>query len=84
MVLRSRTSARSRAARIESESIVHSGAYPRELFELLGAGVVFQITADGASQAIIGSRLHIAPDGTVTLLTGKMELGQGCRTLLSE
>jgi CO/xanthine dehydrogenase Mo-binding subunit len=56
----------------------------RELFELLGAGIVFQFVAEGAEPRALGSRLHIAPDGAVTLLTGKVEIGQGCRTLLAQ
>jgi len=56
----------------------------RELFELLGAGVVFDITLEAAGQPILATRLHFAPDGKVTLLTGKVELGQGSRTLLTQ
>lgn len=56
----------------------------RELLELLGAGVVFNITLEAAGQPILATRLHFGPDGVVTLLTGKVELGQGSRTLLTQ
>src|SRR6266542_2258817 len=56
----------------------------RELFELLGAGLVLPLVTAGAGSKPLGSRLHIAPDGMVTLLTGKVEIGQGCRTLLAQ
>ena len=62
----------------------NSGPNRRELFECLGAGVVFQAVLEGAGKPVLASRLHIAPDGAVTLLTGKVELGQGCRTLLTQ
>lgn len=56
----------------------------RQLFEVLGAGLLVQPVLEGAAPAKLASRLHIAPDGAVTLLTGKVELGQGCRTLLTQ
>jgi isoquinoline 1-oxidoreductase len=56
----------------------------REALELLGAGTIFTIVVEGAPQPAIGGRLHIASDGTTTLLTGKVEIGQGCRTLLTQ
>ena len=57
----------------------------RQLFEALGAGAVFQFTlhAQPATRTL-GARLHFAPDGTVTLLTGKVDIGQGSRTLLTQ
>jgi isoquinoline 1-oxidoreductase len=46
--------------------------------------VVFQFVAKGAPGMRLGARLRIADDGAVTLLTGKVELGQGARTLLTQ
>ena len=53
----------------------------RQLFETLGAGALFQLRLSGQ---VIGARLHFADDGTVTLLTGKVDIGQGSRTLLTQ
>ena len=53
----------------------------RQLFEALGAGVLFQFTLRAQT---LGARLHFADDGTVTLLTGKVDIGQGSRTLLTQ
>jgi isoquinoline 1-oxidoreductase len=55
----------------------------RELLELLGAGVTVPWVVDAAGQPV-AARLHMAADGAVTLLTGKVEIGQGCRTLLTQ
>lgn len=53
--------------------------------EWLGAvGVTFAVTIEAAGRPVLGARLEFAPDGIVTLLTGKVELGQGSRTLLSQ
>jgi isoquinoline 1-oxidoreductase len=49
---------------------------------LLGFGLVCTVTTAVASQ--VASRLHIAQDGRVTLLTGKVDFGQGSRTLLTK
>jgi isoquinoline 1-oxidoreductase len=56
----------------------------REWIGLLGAGVTFRIVVDAAGGEQLGARLHIAPDGRVALYTGKVEAGQGCRTLLTQ
>ncbi len=61
-----------------------TGSTRRELLELAGAGLLIQPVLEGAAGGALGSRLHIAPDGTVTLFTGKAELGQGPRTLLAQ
>src|SRR5438477_4169182 len=34
----------------------------------------------GAQSTPLSARLHIAPDGTITVLSGKVEGGQGART----
>ncbi|HBY60455.1 MAG TPA: isoquinoline 1-oxidoreductase [Solibacterales bacterium] len=54
----------------------------RELFGVLGAGVLF--TYQGSAQDTAGTRLHFGDDGAVTLLTSKVEMGQGPRTLLTQ
>ncbi|MCH7825566.1 MAG: xanthine dehydrogenase family protein molybdopterin-binding subunit [Acidobacteria bacterium] len=72
----------------------------RDLFRVLGGGVAVALVsrgaiafqesgggqqgADGDMPQDIGSWLHIAADGTVTVLTGKVEVGQNSRTSLSQ
>jgi nicotinate dehydrogenase subunit B len=68
----------------------------RELFKLLGAGLVVGVCArtglaqeSGRAQgeAIpqdLDSWLHIAGDGRITVLTGKVEMGQNIRTSLAQ
>jgi isoquinoline 1-oxidoreductase len=62
----------------------------REAAKRLGAGVLFTFTASrlGADESkdepLLTSRLHVAEDGTVTVLTGKVEIGQGIRTTLAQ
>ncbi len=61
----------------------------REFLEIVGAGLVIATTAPaGVSQRATGNgnleaRLHIGEDGTITVLTGKVEEGQGPRTELT-
>src|ERR1700730_12948620 len=38
----------------------------------------------GGRVANIGARLHIAKDGTITVMTGKVECGQGARAELTQ
>ncbi len=60
----------------------------REAMAALGAGVFFVFTAPVPAQAqtqtkdALSTRFHINSLNIVTLLTGKVELGQGVRTLL--
>ena len=68
----------------------------RDLFKLLGAGLVVGVTARGLpaqesgraqSQHVpedLDSWLHIASDGKVTVFTGKVEIGQNIRTSLTQ
>jgi CO/xanthine dehydrogenase Mo-binding subunit len=59
----------------------------RDLWKLLGAGVllVFTELLDAAPEAApLSTRLHVSAAGTVTLLTGKVEIGQGSRTELTQ
>src|ERR1700681_2338904 len=72
----------------------------RDLFKLLGAGLLFVLFFDGeaiaqesgrtqgfradARPAELAAWLHIAEDGTVTIYTGKVEVGQNARTALTQ
>ncbi len=66
----------------------------REALLRLGAGAIFVITATKGEadeervgprkQPLLTSRFHVGDDGVVTLLTGKVECGQGIRTTLAQ
>lgn len=66
----------------------------RRVLARLGAGALFIYTAgsvDGdeeknssRKQVLLRSRLHVSPEGIVTVLTGKVECGQGIRTTLTQ
>ena len=61
----------------------------REVAKRLGAGMLLTFTfktsaAENGSSDLLRSRLHIADNGTITLLTGKVEIGQGIRTTLAQ
>lgn len=66
----------------------------REVARRLGAGVLLLFTpyrlradeekAGPQKHPLLSSRLHVADDETVTLLTGKVECGQGIRTSLTQ
>jgi nicotinate dehydrogenase subunit B len=49
-----------------------------------GGAFALDVAVECAGRPPVSSRFEFAPDGTVTLLTGKCELGQGCRTLLTQ
>lgn len=55
----------------------------RQALAALGSGIffVFSAPAQPATEPVT-TRFHLAADGAITLLTGKIELGQGARTLL--
>jgi len=57
----------------------------RRWLQSLGAATVFQIVAEAqpGGTRLVG-RVHLNPDGTVTLFTGKVDIGQGSRTLLTQ
>ena len=63
----------------------------REFFEIAGAGLLLVAAAapseaqrgGGGSSGPLETRLHIAEDGFITILTGKVEEGQGARTELA-
>jgi isoquinoline 1-oxidoreductase len=48
------------------------------------SGALFQISAEAAGRPVLGARLQFSKDGSVTLFTGKVDVGQGCRTLLTQ
>ena len=70
----------------------------REFVELVGAGLLITVAGGaalgqrrggrggfgGGRPLAIAARLHIAPDGTITVLTGKVEVGQGSRAELTQ
>jgi CO/xanthine dehydrogenase Mo-binding subunit len=66
----------------------------REFLELVGAGLMILVLAPEAegqrrggfgapANTTLGARLHIGENGAITLLTGKIEEGQGARTELA-
>ena len=61
----------------------------RSFIQLLGAGLLITVT-EGVSvgrrqQSItVAARLHINKDGTITVMTGKVEEGQGSRAQLTQ
>ena len=66
----------------------------RQVLARLGAGALFIYTAGSVNgdeekngirkQVLLTSRLHVSPEGIVTVLTGKVECGQGIRTTLTQ
>jgi isoquinoline 1-oxidoreductase len=66
----------------------------RDFVKSLGAGLLLVATvpalgAQGRGRreqapATIDTRLHIAEDGTITVMTGKVEMGQGARAQLTQ
>jgi nicotinate dehydrogenase subunit B len=61
----------------------------RDAARVLGAGVLFTFTskpqaAEGTGKGLLRSRIHVADDGSITVLTGKVEIGQGIRTTLAQ
>src|SRR5665811_2148707 len=61
----------------------------REFLEIAGAGLLIVATAPisdaqrGGGAGTLETRLHIGEDGVITILTGKVEEGQGALTELS-
>jgi isoquinoline 1-oxidoreductase len=64
----------------------------REAAKRLQAGILFLFTfrkgaagqSTQATNSLLSSRLHVGEDGTITVLTGKVECGQGIRTTLTQ
>ena len=59
----------------------------REFFEIAGAGLLVVASAPRSEAqrggGTLEARLHIAEDGSISLLTGKIEEGQGALTELT-
>lgn len=69
----------------------------REFIAVLGAGILVSVSGSvglaqdrsrrgrrgGSRQDSIDDRLHIGTDGVITVLTGKVEVGQGSRTQIT-
>jgi isoquinoline 1-oxidoreductase len=63
----------------------------REFVAIVGAGILVTMTTRvslaqdrrSSSSSTVGQRLHIGTDGTITVLTGKVEVGQGSRTQIT-
>src|SRR5690606_28781264 len=68
----------------------------REFVQILGAGMVIAVSSSrtasaqrrggrgGQSSETIAERFHIGEDGMITVLTSKVEVGQGSRTQLTQ
>jgi isoquinoline 1-oxidoreductase len=67
----------------------------RRFTQLLGAGLVVTVLADvadaqrrggrgGERRGVISARIHIGTNGRITVLTGKIEMGQGARAELTQ
>jgi isoquinoline 1-oxidoreductase subunit beta len=73
------------------------GINRRRFVQVLGAGLVIAVSGGpaaaqdrgargdrGGGPRPVATRIHIASDGAVTVLTGKIEMGQGARTELAQ
>jgi isoquinoline 1-oxidoreductase len=71
------------------------GLSRRSFVKVLGAGLLLAMTVPAIAQESgqrsraggaknLGARIHLGKDGTITVLTGKVEGGQGARTELSQ
>jgi isoquinoline 1-oxidoreductase len=64
----------------------------RSFIQFLGAGLLITVTGDlslarragRSSQISVAARIHINEDGTITVMTGKVEEGQGSRAQLTQ
>lgn len=68
----------------------------REFVQILGAGLLFSVSSStalaqrgfgrggGGGTRTVAARLHLGQDGAITVLTGKVEMGQGARAELSQ
>ncbi|MFN7934288.1 MAG: molybdopterin cofactor-binding domain-containing protein [Bryobacteraceae bacterium] len=52
----------------------------REFIEIAGVGLLISVAADAQTGGGLAARLHLGEDGAVTVLTGKVECGQGARS----
>jgi isoquinoline 1-oxidoreductase len=70
------------------------GLKRRAFVQILGAGLLIAVSAPALAQRRggrggggarnIAARIHLGKDGTITVMTGKVEGGQGARTELSQ
>jgi isoquinoline 1-oxidoreductase subunit beta len=70
------------------------GLKRRAFVQLLGAGLLIAVSAPALAQRrggrgsggtrSIAARIHLGKDGIITVMTGKVEAGQGARTELSQ
>jgi CO/xanthine dehydrogenase Mo-binding subunit len=67
----------------------------REFVQVLGAGLLLAVTdgtalaqrsggRGGGRPATVAARIHLGTDGTVTVMVGKVEMGQGSRAELTQ
>src|SRR5436853_295394 len=77
---------------------LHEGPYyhfevsRREFVQVLGAGLLISVALPGSfaqrarssRSGTVAQRVHVSADGTVTVLTSKVEVGQGSRTQLTQ
>ena len=74
--------------------LYHFEVTRREFIQVLGAGVLISVAIPsvlaqragrgGGGPVNLAQRLHIGADGTITVLTSKVEVGQGSRTQLTQ
>jgi CO/xanthine dehydrogenase Mo-binding subunit len=85
---------------LQAAPLYHFDLNRREFFKLVGSGIVVLLLVDAAlaqesggrrgrgggppRPADIGAWLHIGEDGTVSVFTGKAEVGQNIRTSLTQ
>jgi len=72
------------------------GVSRRQFVQLLGAGLLLTVTDGvalgqrrrsggfGGGPSNVAARIHLGNDGTITVMTGKVELGQGARAELTQ
>lgn len=58
----------------------------RDFFRLAGAGLWITVRSpvEAAAPGSVAARIHLGEDGRITVLTGKVEVGQGSRTQLTQ
>ncbi|MDA1192315.1 MAG: molybdopterin-dependent oxidoreductase, partial [Candidatus Poribacteria bacterium] len=65
----------------------------RDFLQTLGAGLIILVNADvtraqaqaqGRRGLPVGARLHVGQDGIITVMTGKVEVGQGSRRQIAQ
>ncbi len=80
---------------LHEEPFYHFEISRREFVAVLGAGIVISVAVPsafgqragrggGVGASSLAQRLHIGADGLITVLTSKVEVGQGSRTQLTQ